>query len=247
VQDKRILIVSDDPESGGVIRDVLTEARYAVGLVTFPSLTIERIEIGHPNLLLLDVVLLVLDEWPILDQLWRLPTPPPVIAISAPYSSSESLAILSHHVRGHLTKPITAQSLLHMCQRLLDTPDTPRRAASEERRDETRQTYLGDVTFLTSGGRPLLSGQLLELSKNGARIDTGPFPETSLAAGSAVRLSLRLPPTFQRIEIAALVQWHKGSALGVTFVDLDPQVQLWLDQWLSSGKVDLRARPDSRP
>jgi CheY-like chemotaxis protein len=235
-EEKRILVVSDDSESGSVIRDILTGAGYAVGLVTFPSLTLERIEIGHPNLLVLDVLMLVLDEWPILDQLWRLATPPPAIAISAPYSSSESLAILSHHVRGHLTKPISAQSLIHMCQRLLDTPDTPRRSANEERRDEARQTYLGEVTFLTSSGRPSLSGQLLELSKNGARIDTGPFPEASLASGSAVRLSLQLPPAFQRTQVEARVEWHKGSTLGVSFVDLDPQVQLWLDRWLSSGR-----------
>jgi DNA-binding response OmpR family regulator len=233
---KRILVVSDDPETGSVIRDVLTEAGFGVGLVTFPSLTRERIEIGRPDLIVLDVLLLVLDEWPILDELWRLATPPPVVAVSAPYSSPESLALLSHHVRGHLTKPLSAHALLHMCRRLIETPVAPPSSTGEERRSEPRQTLIGDVVFLTSKGRPSFSGQLLELSRNGARIDVGLLPAASLEMGGMIRLSIQLPPSFQRFEIEARVQWRKESTMGVSFLNMAPHLQLWLERWLASDR-----------
>jgi DNA-binding response OmpR family regulator len=233
---KRILIVSDDPETGGVLRDILSEAGFAVGLVTFPSLSLERIEIGHPDLIVLDVLLLVLDEWPILDELWHLAKPPPVIAISAPYSSPESLAILSHHVRGHFTKPITPRSLLRACRRLLEIPDAEQRSPDEERRSEPRQTMIGDVVFLTSKGHPSFSGQLLELSKNGARIDVGMNLAALLEKGRVLRLSIKLPPSFQQFEIEARVEWRKESTIGMNFVNMTPHLQLWLERWLASDR-----------
>ncbi|MBN2371506.1 MAG: PilZ domain-containing protein [Vicinamibacteria bacterium] len=235
-EQKRTLVVSDDHETGSLIRDVLAGAGFAVGLVTFPSLTRERIEIGYPDLIVLDVELLVLDEWPILEELWRLATPPPVIAVSAPYSSPESLAILSHHVRGHLTKPISPHSLLSACRRLIETPVAPQRSANDERRSEPRRAMIGDVVFLTSKGRPSFSGQLLELSRNGARVDVGALPETSLAEGRTLRLSLRLPPSFQQFEIEARMEWRKEATIGVSFLNLAPHLQLWLERWLASDR-----------
>jgi DNA-binding response OmpR family regulator len=229
---KRILIVSDDPETGALMRSILSGAGYSVGLLTFPGLTLEHIEIGQPDLVILDMLLLVLDEWPILEQMWHLSTPPPVIAISAPFSSPEALAMLSHHVRGHLTKPISANALLSTCRRLLQRQDAPQDTRPAERRSEPRRTFVGEVTFLTSKGRPLYSAQLLELSLSGARIEMGPLPETSFTPQQDVLLALRLPPSFQELHITARVEWCKDTLMGVRFINIEPRFQLWLERWI---------------
>ncbi len=229
---RRILVVSDDSDTGNVIRDILAQAGFAVGLLSFPGLTHERLEVGHPDLIVLDVLLLVLDEWPVLDALWRLTTPPPVLAISAPYSSPQSLAMLSHHVRGHLTKPISPGALLEACRRLLETPEAPRRPLGEERRSEPRQMIIGEAVFLTSKGRPAFSGQLLELSTSGARIDVGLLPEASLGKGRVIRLAICLPPGAERVEMRARIEWRRESTIGVNFIDVDAQIRIWLERWL---------------
>jgi DNA-binding response OmpR family regulator len=223
-------VVSDDPDTGCIIRDVLAEGGFAVGLLSFPGLTRERVEVGHPDLIVLDVLLLVLSEWPALDELWRLATPPPIIAVSAPYSSPQSLAMLSHHVRGHLTKPFAPRALLEACRRLLSAPAP---LLDEERRGEPRQVVIGEVVFMTSKGRPSFSGLLLDLSQGGARIDVGLLPEAAVAHGRLLRLALQLPPGPDRIELRAKVEWRKDSTIGVSYVDVDPQLQLWLTRWMS--------------
>jgi hypothetical protein len=88
------------------------------------------------------------------------------------------------------------------------------------------------VVFLTGKGRPGFSGQLLELSTGGARIDVGLLPEASLAKGRVLRLAIHLPPGSDQFEVRARVEWRQEATIGVNFIDVNTQLALWLERWL---------------
>jgi CheY-like chemotaxis protein len=220
----RILVVSDDEESGTIAQEILASRGYAVGRVTNADATAERLDAGAPDLVVLDMFAPVLEAWPILDDMVRLAQPPAVVALTGRCVSAGALATLTaltQHIRGQLSKPFVPDALTDMCDRLL-APNAPPRAAEPERRHEPRTTFVGEATLLTTKGRPVCAAHVLELSESGAQLEVGRLPETSFKVGSRMRLTLTLPPSFETRTLDALIEWREGLHMGVSFLPERP-------------------------
>jgi CheY-like chemotaxis protein len=152
----RILVVSDDEESGTIAQEILTSRGYAVGRVTNADATAERLNVGAPDLVVLDMFAPVIEAWPILDDVGRLAQPPAVVALTGRCLSASALGVLRQHIRGQLSKPFAPDALTDMCARVL-APDAEPRSAEPERRQKPRTTFVGEATLLTTKGRPVCS------------------------------------------------------------------------------------------
>jgi DNA-binding response OmpR family regulator len=217
----RILVVSDDEESGTIAQEILASRGYAVGRVTNADVTPERLDAGAPDLVVLDMFAPVLEAWPILDDIVRLAQPPAVVALTGRCVSPGALAALTQHIRGQLSKPFAPDALTGLCDRLLE-PNAPARTPEAERRHEGRTTFVGEATLLTNKGRPVCAAHVLELSQDGARLEVGPLPETPFKVGSRIRLTLTLPPSFEARTLSALIEWREDRNMGVSFLPERP-------------------------
>jgi CheY-like chemotaxis protein len=217
----RILVVSDDEESGTIAQEILASRGYAVGRVTNADATAERLDVGAPDLVVLDMFAPVIEAWPILDDMVRLAQPPTVVALTGRCLSANALAALTQHIRGQLSKPFAPDALADMCDRLL-APNAPPRSVEPERRQKPRTTFVGEATLLTTRGRPVCAAHVLELSENGAQLEVGQLPETSFKVGSRMRLTLTRPPSFETRTLDALIEWREGLHMGVSFLPERP-------------------------
>jgi DNA-binding response OmpR family regulator len=121
----RVLVITDNRDEGAYAESMLESAGYSVGLVTNHEVTIEQIEIGRPELIVMDTLSPRLSDWPILPQLARLPACPPVVVLSSACISAQTLGILNEASADHLAKPIEAEMLLGRCTRLLQRRKHP--------------------------------------------------------------------------------------------------------------------------
>ena len=212
-----VLVVSDDPESGPVVRDVLSARGYAAQYVPNTQATLARLTAARPVLLVLDMFTPLLRDWPILDGLLKIPKPPPLIALTSRCLSPDALAAVTFHGRGHLQKPFEPAALLRLCERMVVPAPPPARDFGADRRRDLRHGFAGDATLLTPNGRPAVVLQMLEVSASGAKVDIGTLLEAQVVPGATVRMILSLPPKFEPRPVAARVDWREHGTIGVTF------------------------------
>ena len=214
---RRVLVVSDDPETGAIVRDVIAERGYMAQLVTNSQATGARLAAARADLIVLDMFTPLLHEWPILDNLLRLPTPPPLVALTSRCLSPDALAAVTFHGRGHLKKPFEPTTLVQLCERMIAPAPPPPPGVDGERRQEPRYRFAGDATLLTANDRPAVVLQMLDVSASGAKIEVGALLETQLAPGASARMILSLPPKFLPRPVDVRVDWRKDGTIGVTF------------------------------
>ena len=135
---RRVLVVSDDPETGAIVRDVVAGHGYTAQLATNSQATAARLTAARPDLIVLDMFTPLLHEWPILDNLLRMSKPPPLVALTSRCLSPNALAAVTFHGRGHLKKPFEPTTLIQLCERW-----TTRAAADEPGHSERPRTAAG--------------------------------------------------------------------------------------------------------
>lgn len=218
-REPRVLVVSDDEETGSLVRSILAARGWAVACIGNRDVTLERLDVGRPDLVVLDMFTPVLDQWSIVDHLARLRTRPVLVALTGRCLSPGALAALTLAIRGQLSKPFAPEELVELCERLLAPSGQPRREPeAPERRAEERRTFVGEATVLTGKGRPALEVRVSDVSPSGAQLDVGPLPESVLVPGQRVHLILTLPPTFEPREREVRIEWQKESKVGVRFI-----------------------------
>jgi DNA-binding response OmpR family regulator len=225
----RILVVTDDRTSGRLVQGILAGAGFAVGLVDNLQVTPERIEVGSPELVVLDTVTPVLPDWSILDIHLKMAQRPPMLLLSGTCLAPEALAAFRLAVAGHLSKPFAADALVERCRRLLSEAPPGEPPASGERRLARRRRFLGDAAILTDRGEPSLMAEVCDISPRGAQIDVGAAADQTYEKGNRLSLSLRLPPTFEPTELAARVEWCCDGFLGLSFTDLPEETRRHLE------------------
>ena len=144
----RILVVDDDPQTLGYVRDALAEAHYAPVLTGDPRELPRLLKAERPALVLLDLVLPETDGIELMEQLPELARVP-VIFISG-YGGDETLArALEAGAADYLVKPFSATEL------------TARVAAALRRRAEPEPFVLDELAIdyelhrVTAAGRPV--------------------------------------------------------------------------------------------
>ena len=115
----RILVVDDEPDILLLHRLNLEAAGHEVLLAADGMKALERIDIDHPDCVVLDVMMPVLDGWGVLEALQDRVDAPPVLVVSAKSSPADVEHALSIGARGYLAKPFNAQMLLDQVRTLV--------------------------------------------------------------------------------------------------------------------------------
>jgi DNA-binding response OmpR family regulator len=82
---RKVLVADDEPAASGLLRMILEDAGYQVDVAHDGEQALLKVEQGHPDILVLDLMMPRLDGWAVLDRLALLPLEkrPPVIVVSA--------------------------------------------------------------------------------------------------------------------------------------------------------------------
>ncbi|MDF9815744.1 response regulator transcription factor [Streptomyces sp. SPB162] len=149
----RILVVDDEPEVRAAVEDGLTVEGYAVRGAADGLAALSEVAAWHPDAIVLDVMMPVLDGLAVCRRLRGLGDRTPVLVLTALDSVSERVDGLDAGADDYLVKPFALDELLARLRALL------RRAASGA--DEEPELSYADLVVqpLTRtgnrGGRPL--------------------------------------------------------------------------------------------
>ncbi len=115
----RILVVDDEPDILLLHRLNLEAAGHEVLLAADGQKALQRIDEDHPDLVVLDVMMPVLDGWGVLDQLTQRADPPAVLIVSAKSAKEDVDRAMNAGAAAYLSKPFNADQLLEHVSRLL--------------------------------------------------------------------------------------------------------------------------------
>ena len=115
----RILVVDDEPDILLLHRLNLEAAGHEVLLAADGMKALERIDEDHPDCVVLDVMMPVLDGWGVLEALQGRPDAPPVLVVSAKSSTADIEHALSIGAKGYLAKPFNQETLLEEVRALV--------------------------------------------------------------------------------------------------------------------------------
>ena len=113
--DKRILIADDDPFARDIYRFMLERAGFAVEEADNGRSTLVQATHSVPDLLLLDVMMPIIDGYSVCQQLRKIPQTAnlPILMLSALGDITSRLKGLGMGADQFLTKPVTANHLVH--------------------------------------------------------------------------------------------------------------------------------------
>ncbi len=119
---RRVLVVDDDPDILDALSEILEAEGYEVQRARNGREALQRLEQGHPNLILLDLMMPVMDGWEFarsLDPRAR----PPIVVLSADRNVSIKASEIG--ALGWLAKPFELSELLSVVRRACPRPEMP--------------------------------------------------------------------------------------------------------------------------
>src|SRR5262245_17440876 len=208
-----ILIVDDDPSIRDLEEIVLTDKGYRVDKADGGQAAIEYLKERRPDLVLLDLLMPDVDGWSVLEFVANLPVPPRVVVVSG-HAEIVPPGHLTRCVGGYVPKPFDIGQLVRTCEAVLARELVV--PASGVRRDK-RRTMVLQATVLADDDTPVLTAQVLNISRRGLGIELlMPFGE-----GDLTRLAIKVPGTDQLLVVRGRVVWRKDRALGLELDELD--------------------------
>ena len=121
---KRILIVEDDLDVAESVAEVLETAGYCTAIACNGREALDHLrKNNHPDLILLDMMMPVMDGWQFREEQRKLPALDaiPVVIVTADGDARGKAAAI--HAAGHVGKPVTIDSLLNEVERICGVPD----------------------------------------------------------------------------------------------------------------------------
>jgi DNA-binding response OmpR family regulator len=117
----RVLVVDDEIVMQGLLQDILSAEGYEVVIATNGQDGLERMAALHPDLVLLDLMMPVLDGWGVLKALEGKAGVPPVIVLSASTNITGTVErAMARGAYACFPKPFDLGALLERCQEALD-------------------------------------------------------------------------------------------------------------------------------
>jgi len=205
---------------------VLSDAKFSASAVSGADDAVDQMGGRRTDLVLLDLDLAARDGWSMLAALAGGDSPPPIVGMGSAGSFESFSDGVREGLAGFVSRPFHMGELIETCRRAIEAherrapPDPP----PERRRDERRALQVA-VHLLSSSGRPIALGELVDLSPTGAQlILMAPFE-----AGDAVRISLDPSQTGRLLELRGTVRWQSrlptGFSHGVEFDELSPEAR----------------------
>jgi len=152
MSERRILVVDDDADIRGLVRELLERRGIAVTEAADGKQALQEMYAGRPDLVLLDVSMPGLDGWTTLERIREL-SDVPVVMLTARSEELEKTRGLRAGADDYVTKPFGRQELLARIEGLL------RRAGSREAAEETYSDAFVSIDFaqraITAGDRPV--------------------------------------------------------------------------------------------
>lgn len=219
---RRILVVEDEEEVQVLVARILRSMGHEVETVLDGRDALQLIEASRPDLVVLDLIIPGIDGWEVLRRLAEQPHPPPVVILTGRGDYDTFARGVRAGAMAYVVKPFRFHELVATCQRVLQAAAFRDRPGARERRREPRRFLIVEVDVLGRDDQPLTTGELLDLSLGGARLELA----IGLAVGDAVRLAFHLPGAAP-LRLTGEVRWRsettRGYLHGLQFVGLADQ------------------------
>ena len=113
-QKMKVLIVDDEPLNVDYIEQRLEDLNYEIITAADGQEALDKIKSEHPDLVLLDLMMPVLDGFAVLSEVKADPSlrETPVIIISADHDSKSIVRGIKQGADDYLTKPVNAELLM---------------------------------------------------------------------------------------------------------------------------------------
>jgi DNA-binding response OmpR family regulator len=154
---KTVLIVEDDDKIADLLRMYLEKEGYATAVASDGGQGVEKFRTVHPDLVLLDLMLPVLDGWSVLRTI-RQESQTPVIMLTARGETVDKVSGLKMGADDYITKPFEMKEVLARIEAVL------RRVAVDETPAPKRLTF----------DKLIIDLDAFELVVDGKKVDTPP-------------------------------------------------------------------------
>jgi two-component system, cell cycle response regulator DivK len=120
---KRILIVEDQEDNRAILRDLLTASGYEFIEAANGQEGLDKAQAEHPDLILMDIQLPVLDGYETTRQIKARPALAaiPIVAVTSYALSGDEAKARAAGCDGYVTKPFSPRNLLAVIRSFLDT------------------------------------------------------------------------------------------------------------------------------
>jgi hypothetical protein len=187
------------------------------------------------DLVLLDIQLAARDNWHLLSELCRGDAPPPIVGMGSAGTFDSFSDAVREGLAAFVTRPFHMGELIETCRRAIEAHERRPSRGAERRGDERRALQVA-VHLLSSRGRPIALGELVDLSATGAQL----ILMVPFEVGDPVRLSLDPAQTGRILELHGVVRWQSsiatGYSHGVEFEDLSPEARAQLQRLRLPGR-----------
>jgi DNA-binding response OmpR family regulator len=151
----RVLVIDDDPDIRGLLRELLERAGYDVSEAANGRLGLRSLYAAQPDLVVLDVAMPELDGWETLERIRDL-SEVPVLMLTARTAELEKVRGLKAGADDYVAKPFGRQELLARVEALL------RRAKPSDERPATYADALVTIDF--ANREVTVSGESVQLT-----------------------------------------------------------------------------------
>jgi DNA-binding response OmpR family regulator len=151
----RVLVIDDDPDIRGLLRELLERAGYHVSDAPNGRLGLRSLYADQPDLVVLDVAMPELDGWETLERIRDL-SEVPVLMLTARTAELEKVRGLKAGADDYVAKPFGRQELLARVEALL------RRAKPSDERPATYADALVTIDF--ANREVTVSGESVQLT-----------------------------------------------------------------------------------
>ena len=134
----KVLVAEDNPVNRELLRELLENRGYDVVEAPDGQEALRMIEQTHPDILLLDIGMPVLDGFAVMRKIRQNPSLAtlPVLAVTAYAMQGDRDNVLNAGFDGYLSKPINARDLANEVERLLCEREDRNTAASQSPEDK---------------------------------------------------------------------------------------------------------------
>ncbi len=155
---KTVLIVEDEQNIAELLQLYLQKEGYATAVASDGAQGVEQFRYLHPDLVLLDIMLPVLDGWGVLQKI-RQESQTPVIMLTAKGETNDKVTGLKQGADDYITKPFEMKEVLARVEAVL------RRAADPDEKGKSRRLVFDKL---------VIDLDAFELIVDGKRVETPP-------------------------------------------------------------------------
>ena len=155
---KTVLIVEDDNNIAELLRLYLEKEGYATLVASDGGAGLEQFRQHHPDIVLLDVMMPVMDGWEVCRAIRQTDKKTPIIMLTAKGETTDKVSGLKMGADDYITKPFEMTEVLARIEAVL------RRTGGEEESSERRLVF----------DKLIIDLDAFELIVDGKRVDTPP-------------------------------------------------------------------------